>query len=86
MANRCRKETIRGHGGISIGANWPETRASEGPAGEHERYSKARLSGFGLIVELAAGGRSAEARKGIALGPGDRNASPDRSRSGLSSR
>jgi hypothetical protein len=43
-------------------------------AGKHERYSKARLSGFGPAVELAAGGRSAEARKGIALGPGDRNA------------
>jgi len=23
MANRCRKETIRDHGGISIGASWP---------------------------------------------------------------
>ena len=49
-------------------------RASEGLTGKHERCSKARLSGFGLIVELAAGGRSAEARKSIALGPGDRNA------------
>ena len=34
--------------------------------------AKARQSGFGPIVELAAGGRGVEARKGIAPGPGDR--------------
>jgi hypothetical protein len=48
--------------------------ALHGVEGGQEIRAKARLSGFGLIVELAAGGCSAEARKGIALGPGDRNA------------
>ena len=38
--------------------------------------AKARQSGFGPIVELAAGGRGVEARKGIAPDPGDRNAKP----------
>lgn len=41
-----------------------------------EIVAKARQSGFGLNVELAAGGRGAEARKGIAPDPGDRNAKP----------
>ena len=44
--------------------------------GGPEIVAKARLSGFGLIVELAAGGRGVEARKGIAPDPGDRNAKP----------
>lgn len=108
MANRCRKEIIRDHGGISIGASssgvaqakarrvdmsdipkrsFPSLRHGKGVAlkagcatpltgwtGGQEIGAKARLSGFGPIVELAAGGRGAEARKGIAPDPGDRNA------------
>ena len=45
--------------------------------GGSEIVAKARLSGFDLMIELAAGGRGVEARKGIAPDPGDQNAKPD---------
>lgn len=57
---------------VKAGCALPRNGWEAGP----EIVAKARRSGFGLIVELAAGGRGVEARKGIASDPGDRNAKP----------
>lgn len=62
--------------GKGVGCEDRRRAARQRVEGDPERVAKARLSGFGLTVELAAGDRGVEARKGIAPGPGDRNAKP----------
>jgi hypothetical protein len=60
--------------------------ALHGVAGGREIGAKARLSGFGLTVELAAGGRGAEARRVSRPTPVTEMRNPCRARWGWSSR